>query len=194
VVNLGPQQYQIQVLVLMIGAFSVSLSLSKLVCWIFWQRMLPLFGGHLWGELAGVFESCFPWSGETSGTCGISKVVSPDGCLVSIRWFFLPTRRLKLRSVFAHHLIVQYGQICFCFCQVAAMLFPQPQHLLVISSPNKVGQFSVVPHAQFYKMSSAICYAPDLGGWLLLAPLLSEFSSSSHPHSQSLDPRPTPAL
>jgi hypothetical protein len=121
----------------------------------------------------------FPWSDGPSCAGGISEVVSPEGWLVCTHWSLLPKDSLQLRSVVTHYQIAPHGQICFCFLQAVA----ESLHRCNSGWSAFIGQLSVVPYPQSYKISSnllcpssgSLVYhpAPTLSVLLLFLPLLS---------------------
>jgi hypothetical protein len=160
--------HQIQILVLMTGAFSVSLTLLKvgrLGCVA--TDAAPSLSDSLGGSRLGFFESCFLWSEGLPGAGGISEVVSPEGWFVTRRWSLLPTRQVA-------------NEVCGCLLpdcprwsdtllllSASSWVAPQPRFWQVRSSPNQVGEFSVVHHPQSYETSSVIHHAPTLESWLV---------------------------
>jgi hypothetical protein len=90
--------HPIQVLVLLTGAFSVSLSLLKVgtlgyvamdVAALCWTVQLGVGSGFL--------SPVFPWCGRPVWSRWISGVLSPGGCFVSSCWSLLPTGKVATK-------------------------------------------------------------------------------------------------
>jgi hypothetical protein len=91
---------------------------------------------------------------------------------VSNSWFLLSIGQIAIR--------VCDSSLPVCARWSGLLLFLLGQkHWLVSSSPSKVCQFSFVCCPQSNKISSAICHATTLEGWLIAPLLLSVFLS--HP-------------
>jgi hypothetical protein len=97
----------------MTGVFSVSLPLLKFGMLGCEAEDVCLSLLDSWGFLSPVFLSLM-------GHLVQVGFLKWSHWLVSSHWFFVPQDRLQLRFVVAHYQIVQCGQICYCFCQVAA--------------------------------------------------------------------------
>jgi hypothetical protein len=86
--------------------------------------MLFLLIRQLWESWLKVFEPSFPWWNRLPGSSGFSKVVPPVAGLWTVVGPFCPQGKLQLGFLIthfsAHYQILQGGQICCWFHQVAA--------------------------------------------------------------------------
>jgi hypothetical protein len=117
----------------------------------------------------------FPWFDGPSGAGGVTEVVSPEGWFVRNCWFLLLTRQVAIEVCGWSLPDCPRWSDMFVFSPAGSWVTQQSQFWLVSSSPNKVGQLSVLSCPQSYDISSVIYHTPALGGWLLTPPLLSEF-------------------